>query len=117
MNKQRGISLIGLLITAGVVVFFALMGFKLMPSYIEYFTVKRIVADIVNSPEARGGSLRDVQAAFSRSAQIDNITSVTANDLEVSKTGEGLEIAVNWSTRVPLFGNLNACIDFEVKTK
>jgi hypothetical protein len=117
MNKHRGISLIGLLITSGVLVFFALMGFKLMPSYLEYFTVKRVVADIANSPEVRGGSLHDVQAAFARRAQIDNITSVTANELEVTKTGEGFEIAVSWAARVPLFGNLNACIDFEVKSK
>lgn len=117
MNKQHGLSLIGLLITSGVIVFFALMGFKLMPSYLEYFTVKRIVSDIANSPEVRGGSLRDVQAAFARRAQIDNVTSVTANELEISKTGEGWEIAVSWAARVPLFSNLNACLDFEVKTK
>jgi hypothetical protein len=115
MNKQRGLSLIGLLITSGVVVFFALIGFKLMPSYLEYFTVRRVVSDIANSPETRGGSLRDVQAAFARRAQIDNITSVSANELEVSKTAEGFSIAVSWAARVPLFGNLNACIDFEVK--
>jgi hypothetical protein len=115
MNKQRGLSLIGLLITSGVLVFFALIGFKLMPSYLEYFTVRRIVGDIANSPEVRGGSLRDVQSAFARRAQIDNITSVSSNDLEVTKTGEGFSIAVSWAARVPLFGNLNACIDFEVK--
>ena len=117
MKKQRGLSLIGLLITSGVLVFFVLVGFKLMPSYLEYFTVRRVVTDIANSPEVRGGSLRDVQAAFARRASIDNITSVTGNELEVSKTGEGFEIAVSWSARVPLFGNLNACIDFEVKSK
>jgi hypothetical protein len=31
MNKQRGLTLTGLIITAGVIVFFALIGFKLLP--------------------------------------------------------------------------------------
>ena len=115
MNQQRGLSLIGLLITSGVIVFFALIGFKLLPAYLEYWTVQRIVTDVGHSPEIRGGSIKDVQAAFDRRAVIDNVTSVSSKDLEINKTGDGFEIIVNWSKRVPLFGNINACMDFETK--
>ena len=115
MNKQRGISLIGLLVISGLLVFVAIMGFKLLPSYIEYFTVKRIVSDLARAPEIRGGTIRDVQSAFDRRTSIDNVSSIKGSDLEVEKTGDGFNIVVNWSTRVPLFGNLNACIDFEAK--
>ena len=115
MNKQRGLSLTGLLITSGVLVFFAIIGFKLLPSYIEYWTVQRIITDIARSPEVRGGSLRDVQSAFDRRTAIDNVNSVKASDLEVTKTGDGYDILVTWTRRVPLFGNLNACIDFQAK--
>ena len=116
MNKQRGVSLIGLLIVSGVLVFFAIIGFKLLPSYIEYFTIKRIVSDIAHSPEIRGGTIRDVQYAFDRRSTIDNVSSIKGTDLEVEKIGDGFSVIVNWSTRVPLFGNLNACIDFEAKS-
>jgi hypothetical protein len=115
MKKQRGLSLIGLLITSGVIVFFAIMGFKLLPSYIEYWTVQRIITDIARSPEVRGGSIRDVQSAFDRRTAIDNVTSVKASDLEVTKTGDGYDILVTWTRRVPMFGNINACIDFQAK--
>ena len=115
MVKQRGLSLIGLLITSSVVVFFVLVGFKLLPSYIEYWTIQRIVSDLGRSPELRGTSIASVQSAFDRRATIDNVNSVKGKDLEVSKVGEGFEIATNWSTRVPLFGNIYSCLDFEVK--
>jgi len=115
MCKQRGLSLIGLLITSAVIVFFCLVGFKLLPSYIEYWTVQRIVADLGRSAELRGGTIGNVQNAFDRRATIDNVTSIKGRDLEVNKVGDGFEIATNWSTRVPLFGNINACLDFEVK--
>ncbi len=115
MNKQRGLTLTGLIITAAVVVFFALIGFKLMPSYIEYFTIERIIKDLGRSPDLRGGTVKDVQAAFDRRAVIDYISSVRGSDLEVTKLGDGFEIHANWSTRVPLFGNVNACLDFEAK--
>jgi Domain of unknown function (DUF4845) len=113
MHRQRGISLIGLLIVGGLLVFFAIIGFKLLPSYIEYYTVQRIVSDISRAPEIRGGSIRDVQSSFDRRATIDNVSSVKGADLEVTKMGDGFEIIVAWSSRVPLFGNMNACIDFE----
>jgi hypothetical protein len=115
MNRQRGLSLIGLLITSGVLVFFAIIGFKLLPSYIEYWTVQRIISDIARLPEVRGGTLRDVQAAFDRRTAIDNVNSIKASDLEVTKTGDGYDILVSWSTRVPLFGNINACLDFQAR--
>ena len=115
MNKQRGLSLIGLLITSAVVVFFAIVGFKLLPSYIEYWTVQRIISDIGRAPDLRGGTIISVQNAFDRRATIDNVNSIKGRDLEVSKVGEGFEIAANWSTRIPLFGNVNACLDFEAK--
>jgi uncharacterized protein DUF4845 len=115
MRKQRGLSLIGLLITSAVIVFFCLVGFKLLPSYIEYWTIQRIVSDLGRSAELRGTSIVSVQNAFDRRATIDSVTSVRGKDLEVNKVGDGFEIAANWSTRVPLFGNINACLDFEVK--
>lgn len=115
MRNQRGLSLIGLLITSAVIVFFAIMGFKVLPSYIEYLAVKKIITDVARAPEIRGGTIRDVQNAFDRRSSIDNVTSIKGSDLEVTKTGEGFEIVASWSSRVPLFGNVNACLDFEAK--
>ena len=115
MNKQRGLTLTGLIITACVIAFFALMGFKVMPSYIEYLTIERILKDLAHSPDLRGGTIKDVQNAFERRAVIDNITSLRGNDLEVTKMGDGYEIRASWSTHVPLFGNVNACLDFDAK--
>jgi len=115
MKKQRGLSLIGLLIVSGLLVFFAIIGFKLLPAYIEYFTIQRIVSEIARQPDVRGGAVRDVVAAFDRRASIDNVSSIKGSDLEVTKTGEGFEILATWTSRVPLFSNISACIDFQAK--
>jgi type II secretory pathway pseudopilin PulG len=115
MKRQRGLSLIGLIIVAAVVSFVAIIGFKLLPSYIEYFTIQRVVRDISRSPELRGGTIKDVQYAFDKRATIDNITSLKGEDLEVNKAGEGFEVVASYSVKVPLFGNLSACIDFETR--
>jgi hypothetical protein len=115
MRKQRGISLIGLLIVSAVLVFFAIIGFKLLPAYIEYFTIKRVVSDLASGSEVRGGAVRDVQSAFDRRAQIDDISSIRGSDLEVVKQGDGFMVAADYSVQVPLFGHLSACMDFHAE--
>ncbi|HEU5283288.1 MAG TPA: DUF4845 domain-containing protein [Burkholderiales bacterium] len=112
MRKQRGLSLIGLLLVSGLLVVVALIGFKVLPAYVEYLAVKKAVTDIARAPETRGGQVRDVQMAFDRRAQIDDITSIRGQDLEINKLGDGFEIIATYSVQVPLFGNVSACIDF-----
>lgn len=112
MRKQHGLSLSGLLLVCAVVIAVVLLGFKLLPSYTEYLSVRKAVREIANDPEAKG-SVREVQAAFSRRAAVDDIRSVDARDLEISKRGNGIYIATSWSVKVPLFMNVSACLDFE----
>jgi hypothetical protein len=112
MRTQKGLSLIGLLLVSGVLVFVALIGFKVLPAYIEYFAIKKAVTDIAHGPETRGGAASDVKKFFDRRATIDNITSITGDDLEINKVGDGFEIIASYTVRVPLFGNVSACIDF-----
>ena len=113
MRKQRGVSLGGLLVVSALLIVVALVGFKLLPSYIEYFTVQRIVRDISHAPDMRGASVADVQRAFDRRAQIDNVNAVKGTDLEIEKQGDRFEITATYSVRVPLFANVSACLDFE----
>jgi hypothetical protein len=117
MKGQRGLSLIGLIIISAVLVFVAIIGFKLLPAYVEYLAVKNAVTDLARGTEVRGGQVRDVMNAFDRRANIDNITSIRGSDLEVTKQGEGFAIVASYSVRVPLFGNVSACLDFEVSAQ
>ena len=117
MRKQNGLSLIGLLLISAVLVFVALIGFKLLPVYIEYFAIKKAVTDLASGAETRGGQVADVKKFFDRRATIDNITSIAASDLEVNKTGTGFEIVAAYTVQVPLFANVSACIDFAAEAQ
>ena len=111
MNRQRGVTFIGMMFIAGLIVFAAIIGLKLIPAYIEYATVVNILRDIAHSPEGRG-SPRDIQTSFKKHAQIDAIDTIKAEDIEVDKDGDQVVLRVNYSVKIKLFGNLNACIDF-----
>jgi hypothetical protein len=113
MKRQRGVSLSGLLIVAFILIFVALLGFKLFPAYLEYFQVKKALKEIATNPEIKGGSPREVQGAFARRAAIDNIKAVEPADIEIAKEGNEVVLSASWSVKIPLVQNISACLDFE----
>jgi len=112
MKYQRGVTFIGMVFIAGLIVFGAIIGLKLIPAYIEYATVVNHLREIARSPDARGASPKEIQTMFNKRAQIDAIEAVKGDDVEVDKEGDQVILRAAYSTKIKLFGNLNACIDF-----
>jgi hypothetical protein len=106
-------SLTVLLIICALLVAVALIGFKLLPAYTEFFTVKKVISDLSRNPELKGASPKEISDAFDRRATIDNIKALGGRDLEIAKQGDRSSIRAVWSVKVHLFYNVSACIDFE----
>lgn len=115
MGKQRGISLIGLIVSLAVAGFLAIMAAKLLPAYIEYFSVRKMMASMEQAGDIKG-SVRDIRAAFDRRNAIEDVKSVRGEDLEIGKEGGETVITATWSVKVPLVYNAAACLDFVVTT-
>ncbi|MGH8765168.1 MAG: DUF4845 domain-containing protein [Burkholderiales bacterium] len=100
-------SLLGLMMGAAVLIAFALLGMRLAPSYIEFFAIKKAVNAI--AAEKRG-NVAEVRKAFENRSTIDDISSVKASDLEITKDG----ISVSYRKELPLFKGIGIYIDFYV---
>jgi hypothetical protein len=114
-RQQRGVTFIGMLFIAGLIIFGAIIGLKLIPAYIEYATIKNHLRDLARSPEARG-TPRDLQVAFNKRAQIDDIRSVSSEDMEVTREGDQVVLMIPYSTKIKLFGNISVVLDFEARS-
>jgi hypothetical protein len=115
MRKQQGITLMGALGGMIVLAFIGLFAAKLLPSYIEFFSVKKILS----SMEAQGdtkGTVRDIRLAFDRKNSIEGAQSVKGDDLEITKEGGDAVVTATWSVRVPMIYNFSACLDFVATT-
>jgi hypothetical protein len=111
-NGQRGITLMGLIIGSVVVLFAALLAMKLLPSYIEYFAIKKAVTGITMENRGRGSAVNDIRRAFEARSAIDDFKSVKASDLEISKEGDSFSVTAAYRKEVPLFANIGVYIDF-----
>lgn len=115
MRKQRGITLMGAIMGMIVLAFVALFAAKLLPSYLEFFAVKKILA----SMEAQGdtkGSVRDIRLAFDRKNSIEGVKEVKGDDLEITKEGGDAVVTASWSVKIPMIYNFSACLDFVATT-
>lgn len=112
MKNQKGLSLTTLLLGLVVFALVAVAAMKVGPAYMEYATIKKDVAAIVQSGEARSGSVADIRKAFDRRATIDDITAITAQDLDISKDGGDVVISFSYPKKVPLFSNVSLLIEF-----
>jgi len=115
--RQRGITLMGLILVSFVLVLVALLAMRLLPSYIEYFNIKKAVVAIANETAGREASVTDVRRSFDNRSAIDDFKSVKATDLEIAREGNGYLITAAYRKEIPLFANIGVYIDFEVSSR
>lgn len=113
MRKQRGITLTGFLVFAFLAVAALMLGFKIGPSYAEFYTIQKIFRVMAAEPGLQAATRGEINSAFNNRATIENIKVIGYDDLEVSKDSGRLVISASYSVKVPLFHNLSACMDFK----
>ena len=114
-SKQRGISLVGTIVTLAVLGFVGIVAAKLMPAYLEYGSVKKIFKTMVQSGQTKG-TVREIRYAYEKLNGIEDVKSVRGEDLEITKQGGEAVVSATWSVRVPIIYNINACLDFHATT-
>jgi hypothetical protein len=115
MGKQRGISLSGLIFWLAIGGFLAIMVAKLLPSYVEYFSVKKMFATMEQAGDLKG-TVRDIRRTYDTRNAIEDVKSVRGDDIEVTKEGGETVITATWSVKIPMVYNISACLDFVVTT-
>ncbi len=60
---------------------------------------------------------REIQAAFDRHATIDDITSINAKDLDITKEGDQIVISYAYQKKIPIVDNVSLVIDFAGTTR
>ncbi|MCX7171734.1 MAG: DUF4845 domain-containing protein [Proteobacteria bacterium] len=117
MARQRGIGILTLLIGGGLFFFVALLGMKVTPDVLGYFTVLRNVKATAHDPGNSGASVAQVRSNFLKRIQLEGSSSVAADDLEITKEGNEIVISFAYSRKIPLFANVSLMIDFEGTSK
>ena len=115
-KSQSGVSLIGVMVGGAVLAALLLVGLKLIPVVSEYMGVKRSMAAVVGGANPQTATVSELRSAFTKRAMVDDVTTVTASDLDITKEDGRIVMSIEYSRKVKLFGNVSLLIDFSAST-
>jgi hypothetical protein len=109
--RQRGITMLGFMFVAGVLMVVVMLGFRIAPAVIEYYSVKAALNDALADVKDPTG-VADVQRAFQKRVDAGYIESVSAKDVEITKDKNAVTASVAWSRTLHLVANASLVLDF-----
>jgi hypothetical protein len=113
MVRQRGLSLISTLIVGVVIMAALILGLKVVPVYAEYFAVKKAFSKVISTTDVASPPA-DFRNAFQRFADVDDITSVDRQSIEVEKDNGHASLHVKYSRTVKIYGPVSLLFEFSV---
>lgn len=116
LNTQKGMSSISWLAIIVLVGFFALSAIKLIPVYIEYYTVISILDDMNKDSSLKGQAASVISNAFQKRLSIEtSVQSITKDTYSIKKVKgrKSFMIEVNYEVRKTLIGNISLVAAFQ----
>ncbi len=115
-RRQQGVTLIGLLFWGFVIAVTSVVGMKVFPTVLEYYTVQRVVDRIAASNPP---TVPAVRQDFDKAVQVEySIQSIKGSDLVVTKDGnDKVVIEFAWDKEIDLFGPVYLMIKYQGKSR
>jgi hypothetical protein len=102
-TRQRGASLVSMLILAIIVGFCFLMAVRVFPSVNEYLTIRKAVTQIMHSNPT---SAEDIRKSFERTTEVEySIKTIGPKDLTIEPVGDtgALRTSFAYNVEIPIF--------------
>ena len=110
-RRQRGLSMIGFLFVAIVLMTVVLLAFRMIPAYIEYYTIQRALENALT--EVTDPSIVNIRRAFDRKLAADYADAVSSKDIDLARDGNVITASVSWQKKLPLVANVSLLLDFD----
>jgi hypothetical protein len=111
-SGQRGISFIGLLFVVGVLACVGVLAAQAFPTVVEYQAILKAA-----QKASSGNSVPEVRQIFQKAADVDDIHSITAKDLDVSKNGDKVVVKFAYDKEIHMFGPAFLLLKYTGQTK
>lgn len=98
-SGQRGFSLIGFLFVGAVLAVTGVVVAQIIPTAIEYQAVLKAA-----QKASDGNTVVEVRNIFDKAAAIDNISSVSGKDIEVTKENDKVVVSFSYQREIHLAG-------------
>lgn len=113
IHRQQGLSSIAILVIILVVVFFATCAAKVGPVYMESFTVKRAVENVVDQFKGKAVDPGQIKDKLSRQFQVNRVEALNFRDIKVTREKGKVTLDATYEKRVHLMFNIDVVVKFD----
>jgi len=98
-SGQRGITMIGVLFVGVLLAGAGVLTAQVVPTVMEYQTILKAV-----NKAREGNTVPEVRMIFDKAASIDNISSISGKDLEITKENDKVVVRFAYQREIHLTG-------------
>jgi hypothetical protein len=109
-SNQRGVTLFGLLFWGVTIAFLAVVGAKVTPTVMEYYTIVRAVNKVAQGNPA---TVAQARAEFQRIKSVEYSIEISPNDLEITRENDKVKIRFAYDREIGLGGPVYLLMKYE----
>ncbi len=115
MKKQRGVTLGGVFLLMILLGFGAYTASRILPGYMDYWTLQRMMKNIVEMPEIKDMKERAIRDKFNREIRMNNMDTTLNDDLEVELIQDGARLSLEYELQRPFMGPISFLMKFQIE--
>lgn len=112
-RHQSGLSMLGILAILVMLGFFAMNIIRMTPPYLEYLSVKDIIARTVMDPDTGSASNSEIRRKIANIFNTNQINELDAKDIEIFSKGGKTFIDANYEVRLPVMWKIYSVLKFD----
>lgn len=112
-GRQKGLGMLSWMLVIGVAVFFIVLGMKIIPSYIEFYSVKTVLRSLQEDRQAEQRSAKQIRDTVIKKLKINGVYEFDRNSIQVKKEKNYTRVNVVYEVRKNMAGNIDVVMHFE----
>jgi hypothetical protein len=112
-KQQAGLGMLGWLIVLAIASFALTCFLRVGPVYLEYWQTKKILDQVVASPQAKTMSSDALLGSIEKQFNVNDIEAIKRKDIKITEVRGSRELNANYEKRVPLIANIDVVVKFD----
>lgn len=112
ITRQKGMTLIGFIIVLSFALFVSYLGMKIVPIYMEYYSVSRILDGLAKERGSRDYSPYTIRLKIMTGLDISYSDNINESHIKI-KRGSSTLVRIVYEVRTSIIGNLDVVAKFD----
>ncbi len=111
-KPQQGMSITTWIFLIAIALFFVLLGVKMVPTYLEYHSMSKVLESIKEDRAYRQSPPKELRKIFNRRIDINGIYDFDQKNLKIDRSKGKTSMILDYEVRKPVAGNVEVLMSF-----